>query len=302
MNDTTNPSFFHKSVLVDETLEYLNLQPGKTYVDATFGSGGHSRAILEAEPSCKVIAVDWDRQSLDTYAPLLEQEFGDRFSYIWGNFAHLYKLLKQKKVAQVDGVLADFGTSQMHIMEREGFSFMIDTPLDMRMSPAHQKTTAAHVLNYATEDDLRTIFKEYGEERMANLFARAIVAHRKDKPFKTTIELAKLIKSVAPAAANKARIHPATRVFQALRIYVNRELDNIHAFLAGVVPLIATGGRLVCISFHSLEDRIVKQFFLEQSQRGALEVVTKQPVVGTDQEIRVNPSARSAKLRAAQKR
>ncbi len=131
------PVFFHKPVLVQEVLTYLNPQPGKQYLDATFGSGGHSRAILAHEPGCSVIGMDWDLVSLDTYAPALEQEFGERFSTLWGNFSHLYKLLKKEGIAQVDGILADFGASQIHLMQRPGFSFYKDTPLDMRMAPSY---------------------------------------------------------------------------------------------------------------------------------------------------------------------
>src|SRR3972149_3714333 len=144
--------FFHKSVLVQEVLEYLDPRPNALYVDATFGSGGHTRAILEKQPGCTVIGVDWDAISLDTYAPLLQEEFGDRFIPVWGSFAHLYKLLKKQKITQVDGILADFGTSQMQILERPGFSFSQDSPLDMRMSSSHQRSTAAHVVNYAAEE------------------------------------------------------------------------------------------------------------------------------------------------------
>ena len=160
----TETHIIHKSVLVKEVLEYLNPQPHKTYLDVTFGAGGHTRAILQAEPTCKVIALDWDQKSLDTFGPALQEEFGDRLHLIWGNFALLYKLAKEHQISNVDGILADFGTSQMQIFERPGFSFSRNTPLDMRMSPSHQKVTAAELLNKSTEDKLREIFFQFGQK------------------------------------------------------------------------------------------------------------------------------------------
>lgn len=296
--DTT--ALFHKSVLVHEVLTYLNPQPQALYVDATFGSGGHTRAILEKEPTCRVIGIDWDRMALERYAPLISEQFDDRFTPVWGNFAYLSKLLKKIGVYQVDGILADFGTSQMQIAEQPGFSLYIDAPLDMRMSPAHQKTTAYELLNTASEDKLFQILSELGEERFSRKIARAIVKERGRKTFKTTQQLATFVAGLVPYK-REAKIHPATRVFQALRIYINQELENIHSFLTGAVPLIASGGRLVCISFHSLEDRIVKQFFLAQKQLSILEILTKKVVVPSVEEVRANSSSRSAKLRAALK-
>ena len=291
---------FHKSVLVDEVLFYLDPQPNGLYIDATFGSGGHARAILQKEPTCSVIGIDWDKASLDRYAPLIAEQFGDRFIPIWGNFALLYKLLKKIDVAQVNGILADFGTSQMQIAEQPGFSLYSDAPLDMRMSMAHHKTTAAQVLSTASEEKLFHIFADFGEERFSRKIARAIVNERSKNKFKTTRQLAEFIKRIVPHKP-QIKIHPATRVFQALRIYVNQELDNIRSFLKGSLPFLADQGRLVCISFHSLEDRLVKQFFHDQERENKLRVLTKKVVKPTDEEVLANPSARSAKLRAAAK-
>lgn len=288
---------FHTSVLTEQVLLYLNIKTDGIYIDATFGSGGHTRAILEKEPTSVVIGIDWDRHSLDTYGFLLQQEFGERFIPVFGNFAHLYKLLRKVGVEKVDGILADFGTSQMQIKERPGFSIYRDMPLDMRMSVSHQKTTAADVINTASQFVLEQIFKEYGEERFYRKIARAIVNDRKIKPFTTTKELATLVERITPRS-RAAKIHPATRIFQALRIYVNRELDNIKAFLKGAMGVLAQEGRLVCISFHSLEDRIVKQFFKDSEQKGYFEILTKKAIRPDAQEIENNPAARSAKLRA----
>jgi 16S rRNA (cytosine1402-N4)-methyltransferase len=299
MQQPTQKIYFHKSVLVHEVLFYLDPQPHKVYIDATFGTGGHSRAILEKEPQCKVIALDWDVQSLETYAPLLQQEFGDRFVYIWDNFAHLYKLLKKVGVTKVDGIFADFGTSQIQISERPGFSLYKDAPLDMRMSPPHQKETAATVVNEYSQTQLRDIFWNFGEEKFAKRIAQAIEFERKKNRILTTRQLAELVQKVVPFNPRQ-KIHPATRVFQALRIYVNDELAHITAFLPAAIHALNPSGRLVCISFHSLEDRLVKQFFKKCELEGLGAIVTKKVVVARQEEIAQNPSARSAKLRAFQ--
>lgn len=289
-------SLYHTSVLVNEVIEYLAVAPEKLYVDATFGGGGHTRAILSANDSCRVIALDWDMVALEKNGPPLQQEFPGRLTLIWGNFADIARLLKKEKITRVDGILADFGTSQYQIHERPGFSFARDSILDMRMSPAHQKITAAEVVNQADEATLARIFYVYGEEQRSRLFARRIVEQRAVKPIRTTRDLAKIIESLV--TVRKDMPHPATKVFQALRIYVNEELQNIKGFLSGAITVLNPGGRLVCISFHSLEDRLVKQFFKEH--KNVLKILTKQVVVPTAEEVRLNRSARSAKLRAAE--
>lgn len=295
---TQEDSIRHKPVLINEVLHYLDPKPGHLYLDATFGSGGHTRAILEKEPKCSVIALDWDTVSLDTFGPPLQDEFGDRLTLIWGNFALLYKILKKEKISKLDGILADFGTSQMQIFERPGFSFSKDTILDMRMSPSHQQQTAADVLQQSPEEMLRELFWQLGEEPHARAIARAIVEERAKNPIKTTAQLAHLIEKIVPKK-NKG-IHPATRVFQALRMYINKELNNISAFLAESMRALNHDGRLVCISFHSLEDRLVKQFFKDHERTNELAILTKKVVVPSEEEINQNPSSRSARLRAAE--
>jgi len=287
----------HKSVLVEEVIKYLHIQPHKLYMDVTFGAGGHTRAILEKEPNASVVAFDWDAKSIELYEPLLKEEFGDRLQVIWGNFANLLYYCKKNKIKQVDGILADFGTSQMHIFDRSGFSVRKDSELDMRMSPAHQQVTAAHVVNTASEEKLTQIFLQLGEERHARLIARALIERRQKKKFNTTLDLATVVAHAIPMK-KYSRIHPATKVFQALRMYVNRELDNINSFLMAAMRLLKPGGRLVCISFHSLEDRLVKTFFREMEQKGHVEIITKKVVVASGEEVARNPSSRSAKLRA----
>jgi 16S rRNA (cytosine1402-N4)-methyltransferase len=290
----------HKPVLVDEVITYLHLQPNKVYLDVTFGSGGHTRALLEKEKKCRVIALDWDTRAIETYALPLQEEFGDRLDVMWGNFSNLLRILKKADIKQLDGILADFGTSQIQIMERPGFSIYRNAPLDMRMSPSHQRVTAVHVLEKSSEKKLAEIFFQLGEERHARKIARAIVEARARKPITTTTELAQLVTRVVPFNPRK-KIHPATQVFQALRIYVNHELDNIISFIKAALTVLAPQGRLVCISFHSLEDRLVKNMFKEAEGAGIVTLLTKKVVTGTPEEIKANPSARSAKLRAVMK-
>jgi 16S rRNA (cytosine1402-N4)-methyltransferase len=289
--------FYHKTVMVDEVLQYLDPQQDKTYCDVTFGSGGHTKAILDKEQKCRVVAVDWDAISIETYAPALEEKYQDRLQILWGNFSNLYRLLQKAKIGKVDGILADFGTSQMHIKERAGFSFSRDTDLDMRMSPAHQQITAEQVINKSSEEKLCEIFWQLGQESHAKKIVAAIIEARQKRSIRTTRELAMLIEKVVPRGRSK--IHPATKVFQALRIFVNQELNNITGFLSGAMQVLKPNGLLLCISFHSLEDRIVKQFFKDKEEEGKLEIITKRVVVPTEEEIAKNPSSRSAKLRVA---
>ncbi|MBN2267316.1 MAG: 16S rRNA (cytosine(1402)-N(4))-methyltransferase RsmH [Candidatus Babeliaceae bacterium] len=287
---------FHKSVLIAEVLTYLAPRPGGLYVDATFGGGGHTYAILAHEPGCRVIACDWDAESLERNSALVREQFGERLETIWGNFAQLPQLLKKKGFPRVDGVLADFGTSQFQITERAGFSFTGTAPLDMRMSQAHGQLTAEELIRRASEEELSYIFHTFGEERFSRRIARAVVAARRERPIKTTADLVKVILSVVPKRLGG--LHPATRVFQALRIVVNRELENIQTFLGHLPQILAPEGRAVCISFHSLEDRLVKTYF--RDNKDLFEVLTPKVVIPQDEEVHENPSARSARLRAAQ--
>lgn len=288
----------HKSVLVNEVLEYLDPQPGKVYLDATFGAGGHTQAILQKEPECAVVALDWDERAFELFGQALQEQYPDRLQFVWGNFALLHRLLKREGVDKVDGILADFGTSQIQIHDRPGFSVFKETALDMRMSPPHQKESAVDVINNASERTLSDLFFAYGQERWSREVARAIVQERKNKPVTTTAQLVAIVDRVIPV---RGKIHKATRIFQALRIYINKELANIQAFLPAALQALNPGGRLVCISFHSLEDSLVKQFFKQEAQKGALEILTPKIVIPTEQEVKQNASARSARLRAAQK-
>jgi 16S rRNA (cytosine1402-N4)-methyltransferase len=299
-NKENSTLFYHKTVMVEEVLQYLDPQKGKIYCDVTFGSGGHTKAILDKQPGCEVVAIDWDATSIETYAPALEEKYQERLLLLWGNFSNLYRLLQKAKVGKVDGILADFGTSQMHIKERAGFSFYRDTDLDMRMSPAHQQVTAEQVVNRSSEEKLCEIFWQLGQENNAKKIVAAIIEARQRKPITTTRELALIVEKVSPRGARgSSKIHPATKVFQALRMYVNHELNNITGFLSGAMQVLKPDGLLLCISFHSLEDRVVKQFFKEKADEGKLEIITKRVVIPTQEEISKNPSSRSAKLRVA---
>jgi 16S rRNA (cytosine1402-N4)-methyltransferase len=290
----------HKSVLVQEVIDFLIVHNGGIYIDATLGGGGHTQALLKNDKVKFVFGIDWDQQSVDQYGKPLQEQYPDKFKPVWGSFAHLYKIIKKEKINTIDGILADFGTSQMQIHEKEGFSFAQDTPLDMRTSTSHFGQTAADVVNGFSEHALTKFFWEYGQERFAKKIAHAIVLARKVKKIKTTGRLVEVVLSVAPWH-KKSTIHPATKIFQALRILVNQEMDNIHAFLIAAFEALAPKGRLVCISFHSLEDEKIKHFFKEKADLGLATVITKKVVTASKDELKNNPSARSAKLRVLEK-
>jgi 16S rRNA (cytosine1402-N4)-methyltransferase len=241
--------------------------------------------------------MDWDEVTLDRFGQELLDQYPDRIQLVWGNFALLYRILKREGVGKVDGILADFGTSQVQIAERPGLSLFKEAGLDMRMSPPHQRETAEDIINQTSEEVLTEIFFKFGEERFSKKIARAIVEKRAKKRIQTTKELVAIIDAAVPFS--QKNIHKATRVFQALRIYVNRELHNIRSFLPAALRVLNKDGRIVCISFHSLEDRIVKHFFKDQEELGALEILTSKVVRPTEEEIAENPSSRSSRLRAA---
>lgn len=292
-------SYHHISVLLREAVDALRVQDHKVYLDATFGGGGHTTAILESNPTCRVVAFDVDKEAIRLNAPRIKEQFGDRFTVVWGNFAHCYKLLRQEKIHALDGVLADFGTSQHQIKTQDGFSFSHDTPLDMRMSKSHNYFSAEYIVNRFSPKDLANIFFTYGEERFGRKIADAICTQRSIAAITTTRQLANLIEKVIMPKPGQ-RIHVATKTFQALRIFVNKELDNIELFLKNILPFLRPKGVLACISFHSLEDRIVKSFFRDHPD--TLETITRKPITPADDEIALNPASRSGKLRVAVKR
>ncbi len=312
----------HIPVLCNKIVEFLKPKSDGVYIDGTVGLGGHSTAILKAAaPDGHIFGIDLDADAL-TVAKDRLQIFGERFSLINGNFAEMNVLLESHAVHAVDGILLDLGVSSLQLdAPHRGFSFNHTAPLDMRMTAGHENDAAAEttltamqVVNNSTADVLVDIFRRYGEERFAKRIAHRIVVARQREPITTTTQLAEIVKQSVPKG--RFKIHPATRVFQALRIYVNAELENLMAGLDVAVTLLKPNGCLCVISFHSLEDRIVKRRFQTWARtcicppktpicicehRPSVEILTKRPVLPDATEVQHNPRARSAKLRVARK-
>ncbi len=300
----------HVPVLGREAVEMLSPRAGGTYVDATFGGGGYSRAILGVAGT-RVIGIDRDRTAIASGFELVDRSAG-RLTLVEDRFSNLAGICAAEGVAAVDGVVMDVGVSSMQLDEAgRGFSFRLDGPLDMRMGPTGP--TAAELIAKASEAELADIIYLFGEERRSRAVARAIVAARKDAPIVTTRALADIVARVV--RAKPGEIHPATRTFQGLRIFVNEELDELQTALEAAERVLKPGGRLAVVSFHSLEDRIVKNFFNERSKTGggsrhlpevkqaasSFRLLTRKPVTPDDSEIAANARARSAKLRAAER-
>ena len=295
----------HVPVLLEASLDLLKVRPGGTYVDATLGLGGHSGAIVRGlGPEGTLIAFDRDPEAmaqaqirLAEIAEELQSETGAQMPTVRYVSRPFSEIAEEIAPASLDGLLADFGVSSLQLDQpHRGFSFRNDGPLDMRMDP-RVGPTAEQVVNQADEEDLANLIYEFGEERRSRRIARAIVRAR---PIATTAELARVVSAAAPTMKGD-KIHPATRTFQALRIQVNRELGEIQSLLASAGSLLKPGGRMVLISFHSLEDRLVKDSFRAGGKDGSLEILTKKPTIATDEEARMNPRSRSAKLRAAER-
>ncbi len=302
----------HQSVLTNEVLQYLNLHPGDRIIDCTLGAGGHATAILTATaPDGRLLGLDVDPNALNIARQRL-QSFGDRVITRQSRFDSVATTAQELSFFPVNGILADLGVSSMQIdTATRGFSFNKDGPLDMRMGPS-AKQSAADLVNTLSEKDLADIIYRYGEERKSRRIARAIVRAR---PITRTLQLAEVV-SRAVGGGKRWKIHPATRTFQALRIAVNDELGALERFLPQAISLLTPGGRLAVISFHSLEDRIVKQFFKREASdcicppeqpvctcdhHATVTIITKKPIVASPEEQSRNPRARSAKLRVAQK-
>jgi len=281
--------FFHIPVLGQAVVTGLSVRSHGHYLDATVGGGGHSQLILSVAPDVKVTALDQDEQAIAA-ARMALSPFGDRIQFIHSNFADF-----DPELQRFDGIVADLGVSSAQFdIPARGFSFRHEAPLDMRMNQ-HQELTAAEIINRWDETKLANTFYTYGEERLSRQIARRIVEKR---PFETTTELAEAIAYSVPKAYRYGRIHPATRVFQALRIAVNRELEVLETFLAKAPHWLESGGRIAVISFHSLEDRIVKHRLRESP---LLKVLTKKPILPQEEELTNNSRARSAKLRIAER-
>ena len=300
----------HIPVLGSEAVEMLAPRDGGIYVDATFGAGGYSRTIL-GTPGTRVIGIDRDRSAITGGFDLVDRSDG-RLTLVEDRFSNLAAVCAAQGADEVDGIVMDVGVSSMQLDEADrGFSFRLGGPLDMRMG--HDGPTAADVIARASEADLANVIYIFGEERHSRAVARAIVAARNEAPIVTTRALADIVAKVV--WSKPGEIHPATRTFQALRIFVNEELDELHLALSAAERVLKPGGRLVVVSFHSLEDRIVKNFLAERGKAGggsrhlpelaqgapSFQLLTKRPIIAGDDEVAANPRARSAKLRAAER-
>lgn len=288
----------HIPVLLEEVIGFLNLKPGHIYVDCTLGHGGHSIEILKRlDGNCTLIGIERDNSALQIAKSRLK-DFKNCYLF-HANFTGLKEILKELKISKITGgILLDLGVNSMQLDNPErGFSFKNNAPLDMRMDK-NQKLTAQIIVNTYKEEDLANVIYRYGEERFSRRIARSIIHNRlKNGPIKDTLELAKIVSNCYPKGKH-FKIHPATRTFQALRIEVNKELENLEKFFCFIEELLLPHSRLTIISFHSLEDRITKNFL---KKNDAFKVLTKKPVIPSDIETEKNPRARSAKLRAAER-
>ena len=304
----------HKSVLLEECIENLNIRPDGIYVDGTLGLGGHSQEIVKRLSTGRLIAIDRDETAIERSKERLAA-WSDRITFVHDNFRHLGDILDGLGIDTVDGILLDLGVSSPQLDEGErGFSYMADAPLDMRMDRS-ESLTAGEVVNRWSEGELTRILRDYGEERYAGRIARRIVSERECRPIATTLELVDVIKSAMPAAALREKQHPAKRSFQAIRIAVNDELEAEREALLTAMDRLRPGGRLCVISFHSLEDRIVKTSIRERENgctcpkdfpvcvcgfEKTMETVCR-PITAGEEELRANPRSRSARLRVAQR-
>jgi 16S rRNA (cytosine1402-N4)-methyltransferase len=307
--------FTHRPVLLPEIIDALKPHPGGRYIDATVGGGGHAQRILDLSlPDGALLALDADPAAIAAAGARLA-EYGDRVNFVRGYFDELVEVAREHRFTDVDGVLFDLGVSSPQLDEASrGFSFAREAPLDMRMGPDAGRS-AADLVNGLEKQELARIIYEYGEERHSRRIASAIVRERRLKPIETTTQLARITAGSRPSSRSE-RIHPATRTFQALRIAVNDELGRLTRALPQAIDLLRAGGRLAVISFHSLEDRIVKDFVKREStdcvcppglpqcvcgHRATLRPITRRPTTASEEEVRANPRARSAKLRVAER-
>ena len=279
--------------MVDEILTYLAPEKFKTYVDCTFGQGGYSKKILE-NADCNIVAIDRDKDAIE-YADLLEKKYPKNFIFSVDNFSRLDHVLKKNDVKKVDGLIFDLGISNTQLNNpSRGFSFSNNGPLDMRMDIENQDLTAQKIINGFDQHNLSDIFYYYGEEKNSKQIAKKIIEFRKKKVISTTAELVELIKKVN----TYKKKHPATRVFQALRIYVNDELNELDITLKKSLLFLKKNGKIITVAFHSLEDKVIKNFFLKNKE--FLKILTKKPITPNEKEIKNNPRSRSARMRVAE--
>lgn len=292
----------HIPVLLNEVIAYLDPKSGENFIDCTVGLGGHALGILErTAPEGKVLGIDWDAESLKNIkSQISNSKSGERLILTQGNFADIEKIIGQCAFGPVHGVLMDLGFSSWHLEESgRGFSFQRNEMLDMRLSQDAGLPTAADMVNGAPEHELERVLRMFGEERFSRPIAREIVTRRRQRRITQTQELVDAVLAGVPKRFHRARVHPATKTFQAIRIAVNHELENLEKGLSGGLAVLGQGGRLAAISFHSLEDRAVKQFMRGQAKAGTLRMLAKKPLTPSRDEIYTNPRARSAKLRTA---
>jgi 16S rRNA (cytosine1402-N4)-methyltransferase len=284
----------HIPVLQKEVIDYLAPKPNENFIDGTIGGGGHALVILEKNgPKGKVLGIDEDAGMIKNL------EDHKRLVLVCDNFANLKEVAVKEKFSAVSGILLDLGFSSWHLEESgRGFSFQKQEPLDMRYNSENQ-LTAEKIVNFWSAPELEKILTEYGQERFAKEIAREIISSRQASPIQNTFQLAGIIKKATPMWYQRQRINPATKTFQALRIAVNDELNSLKKALPEALEILKKGGRLVVISFHSLEDAIIKSFFKEKSKENLIDILTKKPVVASFEELKTNPRSRSAKLRAA---
>ena len=307
--------FHHISVLLQECLDGLNIRPDGIYVDGTLGGAGHSAQIVKRLTTGRLIGIDRDPVALEAAGKRLEP-YKDRVTLVHSNFCQMGAVLKELGISGVDGILLDLGVSSPQLDDGErGFSYMADAPLDMRMN-SEDSLTAETVVNTWSHDELKRILYNYGEERYAPQIAAAICRRREEKPIHTTLELVDVIRSAMPPAALREKQHPAKRSFQAIRIAVNDELGSVEKAMEEAIPLLNPGGRLAVITFHSLEDRIVKTAMVEASKgctcppsfpvcvcgkKPKVKLISRKPITAADEELEENPRSRSAKLRVCEK-
>ena len=293
--------FLHLPVLLHEVMDYLRIEPGDTVLDATLGGGGHALECLKKiGPKGKLIALDRDPSAISAAKDRLK-EFSERIIFVNDNFRNISDILRDSGINKIDGAVFDLGFSSFQLDEAlRGFSFLKNGPLDMRFD-SRQKLSAFDVINNFGKEELTEIIREYGEERHAVLVAGAIITARGKKKIETTKELTEIILKSIGRKYRKVRLHPAARTYQALRIYVNDELTSVEDGVRGAIPLMSPGARICVISFHSLEDRIIKNLYKEMGREEKIKIITKKPVVPGMDEIKVNSRARSAKLRCAER-
>lgn len=288
----------HKSVMLDEVIEYLDIKPGARIVDATLNGGGHTDGIFKKYPDVKILGIEWDP---DIFQEFQKNDIAKDVISVNDSYVNLKQIMTEHDF-QPDGVIFDLGVSSWHYEgSRKGFSFMRDEILDMRFNPKTQSLTAADIVNKFSLEELEDIFSRYGEEKFSSGIARKIVSERSANPIVRTDQLVAVILASVPGWYRKGKIHPATKTFQALRIAVNGELENVEKGVLAAIESLKSGGRLVVISFHGLEDKIVREIFKQKAKEGMVKWVIKGTIKPKWEEVKSNPRARSAKMKIIEK-